>query len=93
MDREVSSAEALTLPDDVRNIPNNEMDEAVRAVAAGTASPAQAFYGRCSGPRIDYIWVSDGVRVLDYETVSASRPGRNLYPSDHFPITATILLP
>lgn len=93
MDREVSAAEALTLPDDVRNIPNNEMDEAVRAVAAGTASPAQAFYGRCSGPRIDYIWVSDGVRVLDYETVSASRPGRNLYPSDHFPITATILLP
>lgn len=51
MDCEVSAAEALTFPEDVRNIPNNEMDKAVRAVAAGTASPAQAFYGRCSGAR------------------------------------------
>lgn len=92
-DREVETSEALALPMEVRNVPNNEMAKAVQAVADGTASPAQAFYGRCAGPRIDYIWVSDGIRVLDYETVGAARSGRNLYPSDHFPITATLLLP
>lgn len=92
-EREVVTAEALALPMDVRNIPNNEMAKAAQAVADGTASPAQSFYGRCSGPRIDYIWVSGGVRVLDYETVDAARPGKNLYPSDHFPVVATVLLP
>ncbi len=43
--------------------------------------------------RIDYIYVSDGIRVLDYETRDDRRPGTDLYPSDHFPITATLLLP
>ena len=91
--QEVTTAEALALPKDVRNIPNNDMRAALTAIAAGTANPAQAFYGRCSGPRIDYIYVSDGVRVLDYETVGDPRPGRTTYPSDHFPVTATVFLP
>ena len=43
--------------------------------------------------RIDYIYVSDGTRVLDFETHDDKRPGTDLYPSDHYPITATILLP
>ena len=42
---------------------------------------------------IDYVYVSDGVRVLDFVTHDDRRPGTNLYPSDHFPITATILMP
>ena len=42
------------------------------------------------GVRIDYIYVSDGVRVCDYETVNCSRFGKKLYPSDHFPVVATI---
>ena len=42
---------------------------------------------------IDYIYVSDGTRVLDVETHGDKRPGTNLYPSDHFPVTATIVLP
>ena len=42
------------------------------------------------GVRIDYIYVSDGVRVFDYETVNCSRFGKKLYPSDHFPVVATI---
>ena len=42
---------------------------------------------------IDYIYVSDGTRVLDVETHGDKRPGTNLYPSDHFPVSATIVLP
>ena len=40
--------------------------------------------------RIDYIYVSPGVRVLDYATVGDSRKGKKLYPSDHFPIVSTL---
>ena len=42
------------------------------------------------GHRIDYIYVSSGVRVCDYATVPDVREGCRLYPSDHFPIVATI---
>ena len=44
------------------------------------------------GIRIDYIYVSDGVRVFDYEAVNSARPGKQLYPSDHFPVIANIVL-
>ena len=44
------------------------------------------------GARIDYIYVSEGIRVLDYETVNRRRPGTKLYPSDHFPVVSTICL-
>ena len=44
------------------------------------------------GIRIDYIYVSPDVRVMDYRTDSALRPGLDLYPSDHFPVVATLLL-
>ena len=43
--------------------------------------------------RIDYIYVSPGVRVVDFETVNAPRPGKKLYPSDHFPVVATVEIP
>ena len=42
---------------------------------------------------IDYIYVSDGTRVLDFVTHDDKRPGTDLYPSDHYPITATVVLP
>ena len=42
---------------------------------------------------IDYIYVSDGTRVLDFTTHDDKRPGTDLYPSDHFPVTATVVLP
>lgn len=45
------------------------------------------------GERIDYIYVTPGTRVLDYETVNDCRRGSKKYPSDHFPIAATIVLP
>lgn len=93
LDGEVGTAEALGLPEDVRNVPSNEVMKALEAARAGGGSAAQRFCARCSGPRIDYIWVSEGVRVLDYETVGAARPGQRLYPSDHFPVVASVLLP
>lgn len=44
------------------------------------------------GVRIDYIYVSPSVRVLNYRTDSTLRHGLDLYPSDHFPVVATLLL-
>ena len=50
--------------------------------------------GRCYADyRIDYIYVTDGTRVLDFTTHDDRRPGTDLYPSDHFPVTATVVLP
>ncbi len=46
-----------------------------------------------AGGRIDYIYVSDGVRVKTFATHGDARPGTHLYPSDHFPVTATIEVP
>ena len=48
--------------------------------------------GAASGWRIDYIYVSDGVKVHEFRTVGDRRPGSGLYPSDHFPVIATIEL-
>ena len=42
------------------------------------------------GARIDYIYVSPEIRVLDFETVNEPRAGHRLYPSDHFPVVANI---
>ena len=48
-------------------------------------------FKKFGGLRVDYIYVSDGVRVLDYAVDASSRPGGvKLYPSDHFPLVATI---
>lgn len=47
----------------------------------------------CRGQRIDYVYVSKDIKVLDIETVNASRPGKKLYPSDHFPVITTLRLP
>ena len=50
-------------------------------------------WGKVTDMRLDYIYVSDGTRVLDFVTHDNRRPGTDLYPSDHFPVTATIILP
>ncbi len=42
--------------------------------------------------RIDYIYVSPGIRVKDYETYPDTRPGHKVPPSDHYPVAATIEL-
>lgn len=44
------------------------------------------------GARIDYIYVSRDVKVLDYTVRNDTRPGTVYYPSDHFPVVSTIML-
>jgi endonuclease/exonuclease/phosphatase family metal-dependent hydrolase len=47
-------------------------------------------YGNTRGDKIDYVFVSKDVEVLDADIVRASRDGR--YPSDHFPVTARVTM-
>jgi endonuclease/exonuclease/phosphatase family metal-dependent hydrolase len=47
--------------------------------------------GATTGPKIDYVLVQPGTTVQEAAIVRTSRDGR--YPSDHFPVTARILLP
>ena len=42
------------------------------------------------GSRIDYIYATRGTRVLDYATIADARPGKRFYPSDHYPVVATV---
>ena len=78
-----------------------------RNIAEKTSGPHNTYQGfgkykdgpvRVDGQKfddycIDYIYVSDGTRVLDFTTHDDFRPGTQLYPSDHFPVTATLVLP
>ena len=57
------------------------------AIAVGTFN---GFRGDRSRAKIDYVLVSDGIEVLSAAIIHASKHGR--YPSDHFPVTATIIL-
>ena len=81
-DDEFMTADALKLSPEVRNArkgsPDAEKDAKGRHIYEKT------------GPRIDYIYVTPGTRVLDYATRADARPGQKLYPSDHFPVVATI---
>lgn len=48
------------------------------------------FTGRSSGEKIDYVFVGPGWKTLDAAIIRTSRDAR--YPSDHFPLTAKLLL-
>ena len=50
-----------------------------------------AFTGRTQGSKIDYIFAPPEARVLEAEIVRESKDGK--YPSDHFPVTARVVLP
>lgn len=50
-----------------------------------------AFKGTRSGDKIDYIFVQPGAEVLEARILHDNVDGR--YPSDHYPITATLVLP
>jgi endonuclease/exonuclease/phosphatase family metal-dependent hydrolase len=84
LDRETDIAAALEAPVAVRNARKGSPDGEKRS---GGRHPYERY-----GARIDYVYVSDGVRVLDFRTVNDPRPGTKLYPSDHFPVVATIEL-
>ena len=84
-DGEYSTVDALKISKDVRNARKGSPD--------AEKSKDGAHPWEDCGARIDYIYVSPGVRVLDYATHADPRPGTQLYPSDHFPLTATIVIP
>lgn len=48
-------------------------------------------FGKTDGEKIDYVLVPRGLDVVSAEIVRSSRNER--YPSDHFPVVATIRLP
>ncbi len=86
---EVPATEAMAMPEVERNVvilhPNGRFDD--------DGALANPFFKRCGGRRIDFIYVPRNTRVLDYKTHNDMRPGKKLYPSDHFPVTATVILP
>ena len=88
-DYEIRVTEALTIPIERRN-ENRPHPDLTGATRGKDELLDDTFYERCGGPRLDYIYVSQGVRVFDYVTVNDSREGARLYPSDHFPVVATL---
>jgi endonuclease/exonuclease/phosphatase family metal-dependent hydrolase len=48
------------------------------------------FKGKCTGPKIDYIFAQPGIEVRDAAIVRDGSGGR--YPSDHFPVMAVLAL-
>lgn len=83
-EEEYSTVRALKLPVGLRNARKGSPD-------ADKDANGQYRWEDC-GPRIDYIYVTPGTKVLDYATHNDVRPGTKLYPSDHFPVSATIEL-
>jgi len=49
------------------------------------------FRGARGGKKIDYVFVSPEVKILEAEILHDNRDGR--YPTDHFPVTAKVMLP
>ena len=83
-EKEYSTTDALKLAPHVRNARKGSPDSDKRTNGG--------YVWEDCGARIDYIYVSDGIRVKSYATRDDPRPGTKLYPSDHFPITAVIEL-
>ncbi len=80
-DKEYSTVDALKRPENIRNARKGSPD--------ATKKNGKHRWEDC-GARIDYIYVSEGTRVLSYVTHDDARPGTQLYPSDHFPLSAVI---
>ena len=84
-EKEYPAVDAIKLPANIRNSRKGSPD-------ADMDKDGRHKWEDC-GARIDYVYVSDGVKVKSYATRADTRPGTKLYPSDHFPLVATIELP
>ena len=64
-----------------------------RALHAGATDVGtfNQFKGIRSGDKIDYILAQPGTQVLQAEILHDNKDNR--YPSDHFPVKATLRLP
>ena len=83
-EKEYATTDALKLAPHVRNARKGSPDADKRTNGG--------YVWEDCGARIDYIYVSDNIKVKSYATHGDPRPGTHLYPSDHFPITAVIEL-
>lgn len=75
---------------------NQALRDARTIAQSGPVGPEATFCGfapssELQGPRIDYIFVTEGMAVKRYETLLAARPQGFL--SDHLPVIATLTLP
>jgi endonuclease/exonuclease/phosphatase family metal-dependent hydrolase len=75
-----SPASVLTLKDPFREVTPN-------ATGVGTFND---FEGRATGEKIDFVLVPAGIEILDAGIVRTNDSGR--YPSDHYPVTATLVI-
>lgn len=86
-----SRPETAQIKDILANLKDaHDATESPRKGVEGTGFKGGVFQG-APGGRIDYIFVSPQVRVLDYEVLSDVYNG-NRYPSDHLPVTSTVVL-
>ncbi|MEY2792081.1 MAG: hypothetical protein RJA76_73 [Bacteroidota bacterium] len=72
----------------------NRMIDAEKVSQNGHYGPYSSFNGfkeEQKGRHIDYIFVKNGPKVLQHATHAET--WNNLYPSDHFPVSALILVP
>jgi endonuclease/exonuclease/phosphatase family metal-dependent hydrolase len=58
--------------------------------ATGVGTFTGFTFGRIDERKIDYVLVEPGIEVLEARILHTSRDGR--YPSDHFPVVATVRL-
>jgi endonuclease/exonuclease/phosphatase family metal-dependent hydrolase len=56
-----------------------------------TSGTMHLFAGNTDGPKIDYVYVEPTQGVLEAEIIHLNEAGS--YPSDHFPVRATLTLP
>jgi len=76
--------------------PGKPLRDARTIAQNGPFGPLGTFCGfapasEIHGPRIDYLFVTEGIAVNRYETLLAAR--REGFLSDHLPVTATLTLP
>jgi len=58
---------------------------------AHSVGTGHGFTGRRTGSKIDYVFIPATVKVLEARIITTEEDSR--YPSDHFPVTATVRLP
>ncbi len=86
------TAESMRILTEAPEGPGSVLIDTFRAVHASAEKVGtfNGFEGRDSGPKIDHIFVRGDAVPIAAEIIRTDRDGR--YPSDHFPVTATIRL-
>jgi len=100
--KEIAQGAPVVCVGDLNSTPDTEQVKTLQGALGDayqlTQRPAYGPVGTFNGfeltaplrDRIDYIFVSRGSTVLDYAVLTDSMRGH--YPSDHFPVVATVML-